>query len=46
MAGMNGHKGSVAMYPVNDGYNSIQGMILEIVESVKGMNSEIMPFFK
>lgn len=46
IAGMNGHKGSVAMYPVNDGYNSIQGMILEVVESIKGMNSKVLPFFK
>lgn len=32
IAGMNGHKGSVAMYPTIDGYNSIQGMVLETKE--------------
>ena len=35
---MNGHKGSVAMYPVTDGYNSIQGMIIETVNAIKGLN--------
>lgn len=38
VAGMNGHKGSVAMYPVQDGYNSIQGMVLETVEAIKKLN--------
>ena len=37
IAGMNGHKGSVAMYPVNDGYNSIQGMILETVKAIQNL---------
>ena len=38
IAGMNGHKGSVAMYPVQDGYNSIQGMVLETVDVIKKLN--------
>ena len=38
IAGMNGHKGSVAMYPVQDGYDSLQGMILQFVESIDKLN--------
>lgn len=45
IAGMNGHKGSVAMYPVNDGYNSIQGMILETVDSIRSIGAK-NSFFK
>ena len=32
IAGMNGHKGSVKGYPVQEGYDSIQGMILRFSE--------------
>lgn len=32
IAGMNGHKGSVFGYPYKDGYNSIQGMIMQTVD--------------
>lgn len=35
IAGMNGHKGSVYGYPVNDGYDSIQGMVLQFVDTIK-----------
>ena len=35
---MNGHKGSVAMYPVQEGYDSLQGMILQFVESIDKLN--------
>ena len=38
IAGMNGHKGSVAMYPVNEGYDSIQGMVLQFVEGFKNLD--------
>lgn len=41
IAGMNGHKGSVAMYPVNDGYDSIQGMILQFVEGFKNLDGNL-----
>ena len=37
IAGMNGHKGSVYGYPVLEGYNSIQGMIIEFTESIRKM---------
>ena len=37
IAGMNGHKGSVYGYPVLEGYNSIQGMIIEFTESLRKM---------
>ena len=33
IAGMNGHKGSVYGWPINDGYDSIQGMILQFAET-------------
>lgn len=35
IAGMNGHKGSVYGYPVQEGYNSIQGMILQFAQTFK-----------
>lgn len=35
IAGMNGHKGSVFGWPVVDGYNSIQGMIIEGFKSIQ-----------
>lgn len=35
IAGMNGHKGSVYGYPVKDGYDSIQGMVLQFVDTIK-----------
>lgn len=38
IAGMNGHKGSVAMYPVQEGYDSMQGMILQFVDGVEKLN--------
>lgn len=34
IAGMNGHKGSVIGYPVDDAYNSIQGMVIQTIEKV------------
>ena len=38
IAGMNGHKGSVAGYPVADGYDSIQGMILQTIDGIRGLD--------
>lgn len=35
IAGMNGHKGSVYGYPVNNGYDSIQGMVLQFIDTIK-----------
>lgn len=35
IAGMNGHKGSVYGYPVQEGYDSIQGMILQFAQTFK-----------
>ncbi|MEG1494763.1 MAG: hypothetical protein RR406_00465 [Bacilli bacterium] len=45
IAGMNGHKGSVAMYPVQEGFNSIQGMILETTDAIRSWGGE-NSFFK
>lgn len=36
IAGMNGHKGSVYGWPVKEGYDSIQGMIMEFTNMFKG----------
>lgn len=38
IAGMNGHKGSVYGYPVVDGYDSIQGMVLQCIDGIRGMD--------
>ena len=38
IAGMNGHKGSVYGFPVVDGYDSIQGMVLQTINSIKGLD--------
>lgn len=38
IAGMNGHKGSVYGYPVSDGYDSIQGMVLQFIDGVRSMD--------
>lgn len=38
IAGMNGHKGSVYGYPVKEGYDSIQGMIMSFAEMFKKLD--------
>ena len=38
IAGMNGHKGSVYGYPPEDGYDSIQGMILQTLNGIKSLD--------
>lgn len=38
IAGMNGNKGSVYGYPVKDGYNSIQGMIMQGIQQIKDID--------
>lgn len=43
IAGMNGNKGSVAGYPVQEGYDSIQGMVMQFVDGVKGLDGGL-PF--
>ena len=35
IAGMNGHKGSVYGYPVQEGYDSIQGMVLKFADTFR-----------
>lgn len=43
IAGMNGHKGSVHGYPVQEGYDSIQGMILQFSRMFKDIDGNL-PF--
>ena len=38
IAGMNGNKGSVYGYPVTDGYDSMQGMVMEFIEMFKKLD--------
>ena len=38
IAGMNGNKGSVYGYPVTDGYDSMQGMVMDFIEMLKGLD--------
>lgn len=38
IAGMNGNKGSVYGYPVTDGYDSMQGMVIEFIEMFKKLD--------
>ena len=45
IAGMNGNKGSVYGYPVNDGYNSIQGMIITFTDSVRKLLGKDTKYF-
>ena len=41
IAGMNGHKGSVRGWPVKDGFNSIQGMIMQFTQSIKDLDGDL-----
>jgi hypothetical protein len=38
IAGMNGHKGSVYGFPVVEGYDSIQGMVLQTINGIKSLD--------
>ena len=38
IAGMNGHKGSVYGYPVEEGYDSIQGMVLQTINKIQSID--------
>lgn len=41
IAGMNGHKGSVYGWPVKEGYDSIQGMILQFIDGIKKIDGDL-----
>lgn len=41
IAGMNGHKGSVYGWPVKEGYDSIQGMILQFIDGIKNLDGKL-----
>lgn len=43
IAGMNGHKGSVHGWPVKEGYDSIQGMIMQFIDGIKKLDGNL-PF--
>ena len=42
IAGMNGHKGSVYGYPVQEGYDSIQGMVLQTINSIRSWDGNFL----
>ncbi|MGL4877949.1 hypothetical protein [Paraclostridium dentum] len=46
VAGMNGNKGSIAMYPVKEGYDSLQGMVLKTIETIETKLGGDNKFFK
>lgn len=41
IAGMNGHKGSVYGWPVKEGYDSIQGMVMQFADSIKKLDGNL-----
>ena len=43
IAGMNGHKGSVQGWPVREGYDSMQGMIMQFANTIKKLDGNL-PF--